>query len=153
MIKSELSGSLKSLRDSVKKISLIVPSGVEQIRKVSSNILDALASYDIDDDGLFDIKLCVEEAVRNAIVHGNKSNRKLSVRTVYWVDGEALNIEIEDEGAGFNYKALRDPTKEENLLRNSGRGVYLIERLMDKVEFNDKGNKVKMTKFLGPKKI
>ena len=121
-----------------------------RIRESSSRILKDLETYGIDEKAAFEIKLCVEEAVRNAIVHGNKSDPKRQVRLGYWVDKGVLNIEIEDEGAGFNHELVKDPTKEENILRNSGRGVYLIKKLMDKVEYNIKGNKVIMVKRINP---
>ncbi len=116
------------------------------IRESSSRILKDLEIYGIGEKAEFEIKLCVEEAVRNAIVHGNKSDPKRQVRLCYWMDKDVLNIEIEDEGAGFNHELVKDPTKEENLLRTSGRGVFLIKKLMDKVEFNTKGNIIIMKK-------
>ena len=127
-----------------KDIRLKSDSG--SIRESSSRILKDLENYNIGDKAAFEIKLCVEEAVRNAIVHGNKSDSKRLVRIIYWVEEGALNIEIEDEGSGFDHRSVKDPTKEENLLRNSGRGVYLIKKLMDKVEYNEKGNKISMSK-------
>ena len=105
-----------------------------------------ISQYDIGETEAFEIKLCVEEAVRNAIVHGNKSDPKRQVRVGYWVRDGILNIEVEDEGGGFDHKAVKDPTREENLLKNSGRGVYLIKKLMDGVEYNASGNKISMTK-------
>ena len=116
------------------------------IRESSSRILKDLESYSVGEKAAFEIKLCVEEAVRNAVVHGNKSDPKRQIRISYWVDEGVLKIEIEDDGAGFNHESVKDPTKEENLLRNSGRGVYLIKKLMDNVEYNAKGNKISMAK-------
>ena len=127
-----------------KDIRLKSDSG--SIRESSSMILKDLESCEIGEKTAFDIKLCVEEAVRNAIVHGNKSDPKRQVRMKYWLDDDALNIEIEDEGAGFDHSAVDDPTKKENLLRNSGRGVFLIKKLMDNVEYNAKGNKIIIVK-------
>lgn len=132
----------------VEKKELKFPSESGRIREASSKILESLSRYKVSDATAFDIKLCIEEAVRNAIIHGNKSEPKRKVKVAYWVDGGALNIEVEDEGPGFDPKAVKDPTKDENLGRNSGRGVYLIKKLMDKVEYNPVGNKVVMTKKL-----
>ena len=125
-----------------------IPSDIRNLRKVSSEILGSISSYKIDESGIFNIRLCVEEAVKNAIVHGNRSNKKLSVRVSYWINDDKLTIEVEDEGAGFDHERLPDPTADENLLRTSGRGVYLIKRLMDEVEYNQNGNKIRMTKHL-----
>jgi len=133
-------------KDRTKNILLNVPSRISEIRRVSDGILDWLKSYKADEDTLFDIKLCVEEAVRNAIVHGNKSDEAKTVKVSYRLDGADVVIEVEDEGAGFNKTTVPDPTKDENLMKGSGRGVYLIDRLMDEVEYNNKGNLVRMRK-------
>jgi serine/threonine-protein kinase RsbW len=148
MIKLDPWAFLKNLKDTSKKTLIKVPSETRYIRKVSSRILSGLDRYNVDEGRIFDIRLCIEEAVRNAMVHGNNSDKALSVKTIYWVDGDAVNIEVEDEGRGFDCAKVADPTAETNILKNSGRGVYLIKKLMDKVEYNDKGNKITMIKKL-----
>ncbi|MFH1190236.1 MAG: ATP-binding protein [Candidatus Omnitrophota bacterium] len=139
---------LKKRKDPSEKTLIKVPSDTRYIRKVSSGILSGIASYGVDESRSFDIRLCIEEAVRNAMVHGNCLNKKLHVRTSYWVDKGALNIEVEDDGCGFDYGKVADPTAEPHVLKNSGRGVYLIKKLMDKAEYSAKGNKVTMVKML-----
>jgi serine/threonine-protein kinase RsbW len=141
-------GFLKSSNDSPKKYQLKIPSETKCIRKISSRILSALTPYGVDESKIFDIKLCIEEAVRNAIVHGNNSDRRRSVKVAYWVESDAINIEIEDEGPGFDHLKLADPTTGMHILKNSGRGVYLIKKLMDKVEYSPAGNKLTMAKRL-----
>lgn len=125
-----------------------VPSEIGSIRKVSSEILGGLLPYKLDKDSAFDIRLCTEEAVRNAIVHGNLSRKESVVKVSYWIDKGKLNIEVEDEGSGFNLKKVPDPTENCNIMKGSGRGVYLIKKLMDYVDFNEKGNKIRMWKVL-----
>ncbi len=129
-----------------------IPSDIKYIRKVSSKVIDELGSHKVDESSLYDIKLCIEEAVINAIVHGNKRDKRKTVKIAYWIKDDHLNIEVEDEGNGFDYRHLSDPTAGENIIKGSGRGVYLIKNLMDKMEFNDAGNKLKMTKYLEAKK-
>ena len=148
MIRSGPLAFLKSCRDGSKKSQMKVPSETRYIRKVSSRILSSLAPYAVDEGRVFDIKLCVEEAVRNAIVHGNHSDRRTAVRVAYWVQDGSLYIEIEDEGPGFDHSKVADPTSGPHILKNSGRGVYLIKRLMDKVEYSGNGNRVTMVKKL-----
>lgn len=131
--------------------TITVPSRTESIKKVSSEILKCLSPYRVGEEKLADVKLCTEEAVRNAVVHGNRSDERLNVKVNYWVSNDALHIEVEDEGEGFKPERLPDPTKEPHILRGSGRGVYLIMRLMDSVEFNEKGNKITMVKNLKEK--
>jgi len=131
-----------------KKVVIIVPSRTESIKTVSSKILGSLKPYGVSEETLFDIRLSTEEAVRNAIVHGNLSDKNLLTTVSYWIEDGAINIEVEDEGVGFDRGALPDPTTEENLMKGSGRGIYLINRLMDSARFNESGNKITMIKKL-----
>ena len=107
-----------------------------------------MKSHDVDESVIFDIRLCVEEAVRNAIVHGNKSNRDLPVHISYSLEGDRFTVEIEDQGRGFDPDKVPDPTLEENLLKGGGRGVFLIYKLMDEIKYNDEGNKIFMVKYI-----
>ena len=125
-----------------------IPSEIKYIKKVSSEILDSLSPHKIDEDTLSDIRLCAEEAIRNAIVHGNRSNKKLHVKVNYRLENDRIIIEVEDEGAGFDPRKIADPTGDDNIMKESGRGICLIKRLMDKVDFNQKGNKIRMEKRL-----
>jgi serine/threonine-protein kinase RsbW len=138
----------RSLRGSASGSSLRIPSETRCIRKVSSRILSSLEPLGLEEGTLFDIRLCIEEAVRNAIVHGNRSDRRRVVNVAYRIEGQAITIEVEDEGEGFDFGKLADPTKEAHILKNSGRGVYLMRKLMDKVEYTDNGRKVTMVKKL-----
>ena len=154
MIRSGPLAFLKSiLNNRLRKTLIKIPSEIRNLRKASSRILSALESYDVDEGRIFDIKLCIEEAVRNAMVHGNCLDKKKIVKIICRIDGDALRIEVEDEGPGFDHTASADPTAAPNILKNSGRGVYLIRKLMDKVEYNDKGNKITMTKILNQRGI
>ena len=125
-----------------------ISSEIKCIKKVSSEMLDSLSPYKIDEGTLFDIRLCAEEAIRNAIVHGNRSNKKLHVKVNYRLENDRIIIEVEDEGAGFDPRKIADPTGDDNIMKESGRGICLIKRLMDKVDFNQKGNKIRMEKGL-----
>ncbi len=129
-----------------KKTVIIVPSETESIRTVSVKLLEAIKPYGVSEDTLYDIRLCTEEAVRNAIVHGNLSDVHLLTTVSYWIEEDKIFIEVEDEGVGFDRGNLPDPTTDDNILKGSGRGVYLIEKLMDSARFNQSGNKITMTK-------
>ena len=135
---------LKSRNKASKKALIKVPSETKYIRKVSAKILRSLSACKLGESKAFDIKLCIEEAVRNAIVHGNHSDKRLSVKASCWMEDGKVNIEVEDEGSGFDHRFLADPTSSAHIMKNSGRGVYLIKKLMDKVEFNETGNKIRM---------
>lgn len=148
MINSGRSEFLMNRQNDIVEENITIPSEVKYIREVSSKILRILETRNVDESVLFDIRLCVEETVRNAIEHGNVKDKRSKVKINYRISGDRFTIEVEDEGAGFDYRSLPDPTHEENLMKNSGRGVYLVRCLMDKVEFNEKGNKVKLTKYM-----
>ena len=128
-----------------------IPSDIKYIRRASKEIEDLLKSKRVDDSLVFDVRLCVEEAVRNAIVHGNKNNKKLPVFITYSFENGKIAIEVQDSGRGFNPGRVPDPTKKENLLKAGGRGVFLIHKLMDEVKYNNSGNKVFMVKSIKKK--
>lgn len=147
MPNSGLWGFLKKHKDGTKAV-IRIPSSIDHIRKVSSKILKALGPSAAAGPAAFDIRLGIEEAVRNAIVHGNHSDRRRSVRVSYRIDSGKLTVDVEDEGSGFDHAKVADPTEAANMLRNSGRGVYLIKRVMDEVSFNARGNRITMVKYL-----
>jgi len=123
-----------------------IPSDISYIRKVSQEIEDFLKNQTVEESTLFDIRLCVEEAVKNAIIHGNKRKHELPVFVRYGFNEDTFSVEIEDEGSGFTLKKLPDPTKGENILMEGGRGVFLILKLMDKVLYDK--NRVSMIKLI-----
>lgn len=129
-----------------------IPSNISYIRKVSKEIENFLNKHNIDESDIFDIRLCAEEAVRNSILHGNKGNKDLPVTISYFLDDNKFTLEVEDEGKGFDPKNVPDPTRKENLLTAGGRGVFLIEKLMDEAEYKCGGKKIFMVKFVNRKK-
>lgn len=125
-----------------------IPSDIAYIKKVISKIEHFLKPYHVDKDTFFDIRLCMEEALRNAILHGNKGDKNLPVLISYsFKDGKFI-VEIEDKGTGFKPTKLPDPTEDENLLREGGRGVFIMHKLMDEIKYSDMGNKVSMVKYI-----
>lgn len=97
----------------------------------------------------FSIRLALEEALANAMKHGNRMQPEKKVHVKSTVHGSTVTIEVIDEGEGFSPEMIPDPTSDENLGRTSGRGVLLINSFMDEVTYNEKGNGVVMTKVLG----
>lgn len=113
---------------------------------VQDEIIRALEARQYSDHDLFGIRLALEEAVVNAIKHGNGNDPAKSVRIAYQVDDDHVRIEIEDQGPGFNPDEIPDPTLPENLERPSGRGIMLMRSFMNVVQFNDRGNCVILEK-------
>jgi serine/threonine-protein kinase RsbW len=90
----------------------------------------------LDDDKLSALLLAVTEATTNAIIHGNKSDKNKLVRIEAKVIDGKLNIIVKDEGVGFQPDNVPDPTDPENLLKDSGRGLYLMRVYMDDLKYN-----------------
>lgn len=132
-----------------KKAVIKVPSDIKYIRKSVERILNVLKKLGVRDDIIFDVRLSAEEAVRNAMVHGNRCDRRIPVVIAYWVEEGALHLEVEDQGPGFDPAKVPDPTHADNVTKNSGRGVYLIKRLMDRADYQGAGNRLVMVKSLG----
>ena len=93
------------------------------------------------------VLLTLSEAVNNAIIHGNEQdpNKQVVIQTSHDKESNLLQISVEDEGEGFDPEAIPDPLKEENLMNEGGRGVYLIEQYSDNIEFTKNGTKVTIT--------
>ena len=95
---------------------------------------------------VFSVRLALEEALINAIKHGNQMDPDKSVEISWEVTDSTVRVSIEDQGKGFDPSTLPDPTLEENLERSSGRGVMLIHHYMTSVGYNEKGNRITMVK-------
>jgi serine/threonine-protein kinase RsbW len=127
-------------------ITLKLPSDLKIIPETTPGIIKKIKSKDISDDDLFDIRLALEEALVNAIKHGNKQDPYRNVFLKVIVTSGKVTMQIKDEGKGFDYKKLASPLGSKNLKKPCGRGVFLIKELMDKVEFFDGGSGIKMVK-------
>ena len=113
---------------------------------VQKRILDAVEKAGFNSQSTFAIKLALEEALINAIKHGNKLDLKKNVHIEATVTPTLTEITIEDEGPGFDRKSVPDPTLEENLDKCSGRGILLMEAYMNRVEWSRGGRRVHMVK-------
>jgi len=108
-------------------------------------LLDKLgAELKLSEDTYGNILVAATEAVNNAIKHGNQFDPEKTVRFTYGQHEDELVIEVKDQGQGFDMTNLPDPTDPENLLRDGGRGIYLIQCLSDEVRFSDNGSRIEM---------
>jgi len=123
-----------------------IPSDCCAGREVMNRVLGELESVDWIQDELFGVQLAFEEAIVNAIRHGNRQDTAKQVHVRCKLSRDRLRIEIEDEGEGFNPLEVPDPTEEGNLEMPSGRGIMLMRSFMTRVEYNDQGNRVIMEK-------
>jgi serine/threonine-protein kinase RsbW len=121
---------------------LKIESSAENLRLVERLIEDVCDIYNISEDNYGNILIAVTEAVNNAIYHGNKGNPTKSVSIGFENKDKRLTFSIVDEGQGFDFSNLPDPTDPVNIDKINGRGVFLMKHLADKVEFNGNGTEV-----------
>ncbi|MFH0877577.1 MAG: ATP-binding protein [Candidatus Omnitrophota bacterium] len=128
-------------------ISEKLPSQIEIIPAFILKVKEELKSLSVQREDVHDIALCLHEALVNAIKHGNRFSPDLEVEVRLEADADRLTVTVKDQGQGFDYTRVPDPTKPDNLEKTSGRGVFLVKRLMDRVDFSDEGRGITMTKF------
>jgi len=118
----------------------------ENLTKVEEFIEFVCTKYDVGPDVFGNVLVSVTEAVNNAIYHGNRSDSEKMVEVAHSYDEELkkLSFIVTDEGGGFDYNNLPDPTAPENITMIGGRGVFLIKQLADWVIFNDEGSAVEL---------
>ncbi|WP_036678122.1 ATP-binding protein [Daejeonella oryzae] len=140
-----MSSNLIDFSDSTGLYTLQLPSRLDSITTVE-NFIDTLRDkYDLNEETYANVLICLSEAVINAIVHGNKEQEdKMVYLNLEVVSGKRLIFTIADEGDGFDYNNLPDPTAPENLENFSGRGVFIIKKLADQCIFNTKGNELEL---------
>lgn len=128
----------------MKSIRIEIPSISDNIRMIESFIDNAKEKFHLNDDIYGNIMIAVTEAVNNAIKHGNQSDSSKNVLLALSLDENLIKFKIEDEGTGFDYMNLPDPTAPENIEKPSGRGIFLMKHLSDEVEFLDGGRVVEL---------
>jgi serine/threonine-protein kinase RsbW len=124
-----------------------IPSELKFIPKISHTIIDKIKYLPLDETQVHDVQLALGEALSNAMRHGNKLNPDLAVKVKVESNLRSLTICVADQGKGFNFKNVPDPTRPETLHKLSGRGIFLIRKRMDKVSFLSRGRKIKMVKL------
>ena len=129
-------------------IKIEIPSITENIRIIESFIDNAKERFNLDDDIYGNIMIAVTESVNNAIMHGNKSDRTKNVILSLTLNNNIINFQIEDEGIGFDFQNLPDPTSPENLDKPSGRGIFLMKHLSDEVNFSNNGSLVELSFYM-----
>jgi serine/threonine-protein kinase RsbW len=132
----------------------MIPSKCEHIKISSTNtnirlveklIDDVCQVYKVNEDSYGNILIAVTEAVNNAIQHGNQNNPEKFVEIGFNNVNQLLTFNVSDEGNGFNYNALPDPTDPANIDKPHGRGIFLMRNLADSVEFLNNGKTVMLS--------
>jgi serine/threonine-protein kinase RsbW len=121
---------------------LRIASRSENIILVEKLIEDVCEVYSVNEDYYGNILVALTEAVNNAIIHGNKCNPDKTIDIHFASKEDHLTFTVKDQGEGFDFNNLPDPTDPENIEKPNGRGVFLMRNLADKVEYFDNGRTV-----------
>ncbi|WP_161604679.1 ATP-binding protein [Roseiconus nitratireducens] len=126
-----------------------IPSDTSIGSELVAGLLDAMTDRDWPPADLFRTQLAYEEAIVNAIRHGNQCDPDKTVLVEMTCEAERLLIRITDQGDGFDPASVPDPRDEDRLETPGGRGVLLIHEIMSEVAYNDVGNQITMVKIKG----
>ena len=143
---------ISARRNSVTKIAnqvirLDLPSSTHFVYVIDAIISEIVSDMGFDKDESEQINLAVIEAAVNAIKHGNNEDSSKRTRFEFILSQDELTVVVEDQGAGFNRESVADPLDPSNLLKSSGRGIFLMETCMDSVTFEESGRIVRMVKL------
>ncbi len=130
---------------------LVLPSHIEAVADAAAAAADFARNCGLADEAAFGIDMAVREAITNAIVHGNKEDDTKQVEMTLNCLSQTVEIEVSDQGSGFDPAKVPDPTAAENLMKTSGRGNFLMRSFMDEVEWLNRpegGTTVRMVKRL-----
>jgi len=125
-----------------------IPSLSENIRMIESFIDNAKEKFHLNDDIYGNIMIAVTEAVNNAIRHGNENLSTRNVTLRLSLEDGLNKFRVEDEGRGFDYHNLPDPTAPENIEKPGGRGIFLMKHLSDEVDFKEEGKVVELSFYI-----
>jgi serine/threonine-protein kinase RsbW len=135
------------------RVSYTFESTLASVNKAEQAAAEVAAKSGFDEDDCGRIAMAVREATVNAILHGNRYDPSKRVTVSFESTPEALTVAVRDEGAGLNPATLPDPLAPENLLKHSGRGIFLIRTFMDEIHFRtlSPGHEITMIRFVrGP---
>jgi len=129
---------------------ITIPSDPAEVQRIQDHIEFQLKQHHFEDREIFSIRLALEEALVNAIKHGNQLDRSKKVHIHCAITPERFEVAISDEGPGFNPDDVPNPLWEENLERPCGRGLFLIRHYMTDVTYHPPGNRLTMSKLRKP---
>ncbi len=122
------------------KKEIVISSDTTELKVVETFLYEIFRTYQIDEDLYLKVLVCLNEAVTNSIMHGNKFDERKQVRIESFTCNKYLYFRVIDEGDGFDYTHLPDPTTVDNILKESGRGIFIIKNMSDGIFFREKGN-------------
>lgn len=126
--------------------NVTIPSDTAKGREVQEQIVQSLEAHGFSPRDVFGVRLALEEAIVNAIKHGNQMDPEKTVQIQWEVNSTFVRVTIKDEGSGFTPEDVPDPTDEENLDKPGGRGIMLMRSFMTNISYNEHGNILIMEK-------
>ncbi len=118
------------------RYSVTFPSNIKYLSEVEELTSQITRELNFDEEARDDLSIAITELFNNALHHGNQEDEHKKITVTYRLLKSGLQISVRDEGVGFNPQKIRDPLADENLLRTSGRGLFLVEQLVDDLRFN-----------------
>jgi len=130
-------------------LQLVIPSTLEKLADVELYVEKVAKEMGFNEDDKDSLAIAVSEAVTNAIIHGNKQDRRKKVFIRFRLSADRITVYVKDEGEGFDPNRLENPLDPENILRETGRGIFILKSIMDEVsfDFSKGGTEVKIVKF------
>jgi serine/threonine-protein kinase RsbW len=129
----------------MKPFEMTLLSSVPESINTVENLIESIKNeHNVCDDSYGNMLVAITEAVNNAIYHGNKGNPDKQVKISYLLDNDKIAFYIADEGSGFDYFNIPDPTAPENIDKPNGRGIFLMKQLADQLIFSDNGKTVEL---------
>ena len=123
---------------------LKLPSNLRSINVLDSFVQDVVHQYKISQEVHGNMLISLTEAVTNAITHGNHYDENKVVQINLQKKSDTIAIRVSDQGCGFDPESVPDPTCDENICKCGGRGVFLMQRLCDRIQYEDSGRTVEM---------
>lgn len=136
------------------RVDAVYDSDLKSVDVAEAAVVELAEKMGFDEDDLHRIGIAMREAMVNAVVHGNKYSGVKKVRMKVWQGSESLKVVVTDEGSGFEISRVPDPLAQENLLKESGRGILLIQAFVDEFQvrrLHPAGTEVTMVKYLAPR--
>jgi serine/threonine-protein kinase RsbW len=130
----------------IEEFDVRIPSSTTEGQKIQERIITRLEEIGFPARGIFGVRLALEEALVNAIKHGNGLDPTKEVLVTCQISNDKVRVVIEDQGPGFRLQDVPDPTEDENLEKPGGRGIMLMRAFVSVVEYNERGNRVVLEK-------
>jgi len=129
----------------MKEKSVTIPSSLEKVPEIDRLAHRMGCAAGMAENDCSDLAIALTEIVKNAILHGNRSNPDKEVSLHFTIGADRLTITVKDQGPGFDPEAVPDPTAPENLLKDTGRGIFVSRHLLDEIRFDREPDGMKVT--------